>query len=121
MRKIIAYWVLIMGILIVQAFVTKADTAASVTTEQTTVKMANRQTATAAVTQEIGVVQMDMEKESPRDFIKQNWGALALGLMGFFDVIARLTPTQKDNTILNLLTTILNTIIPNYKKGGGRL
>ena len=121
MKKLIVYLFLVMGIMIVQAMVTQADSSVSVSAEQATVHLQNRQTATATVTQEIGVVQMDLEKETPKDFIRQNWGALTLGLMGFFEVVARLTPTNKDNTILNLLTTILNTLIPNFKKGGGKL
>jgi len=121
MRKFIAYLVFVIGVLVVQAIVTKAEPSVSTTTEQATVQVQNRQTATATVTQEIGMVQMEVEKETPKEFILRNWGALALGLMGFFDVIARLTPSTKDNTILNLLTTVFNVLIPNLKKGGGRL
>lgn len=119
MRKLLSYLILILGILVIQVIVTKAAT--SVSTEQSTVQVQNRQTATATVTQEIGLVQMDVEKETPKDFVIKNWGALALGLMGFFDVVARLTPSLKDNTILNLLTTVLNVLVPNLKKGGGKL
>jgi len=121
MRKFIAYLVFVIGVLVIQAMVTKADTSTSVSTEQATVQVQNRQTATATVTQEIGMVQMEVEKETPKEFIKQNWGALTLALMGFFDVIARLTPTNKDNTILNLITTVFNVLVPNLKKGGGWL
>ena len=52
-------------------------------------------------------------------FLSDNWGILTLSLLAFFDVVARLTPTTKDNSIVNLLTTIINAIIPNFKKGGG--
>lgn len=54
-------------------------------------------------------------------FIIANWGKLLLGLLGFYDVVARLTPTEKDNTVVSFLTNLLNYIIPNLKKGGGRL
>jgi hypothetical protein len=44
---------------------------------------------------------------------------LLLGLLGFFDLVARLTPTEKDNSIVNFLMTLFNAIIPNLRKGGG--
>ena len=53
------------------------------------------------------------------NFFTNNWGALLIGLLGFADMVARLTPTEKDNSIINFLITILNAIIPNLKKGGG--
>ena len=53
------------------------------------------------------------------NFFTNNWGALLMGLLGFADLVARLTPSVKDNSILNFLSTILNAIIPNLKKGGG--
>jgi hypothetical protein len=53
------------------------------------------------------------------NFFSDNWGALLLGLLGFFDLVARLTPTEKDNSIVNFLLTLFNAIIPNLKKGGG--
>ena len=53
------------------------------------------------------------------NFITENWGVLLLGLLGFFDLIARLTPTEKDNSIVNFLLTVFNAIIPNFRKGGG--
>jgi len=55
------------------------------------------------------------------NFFSNNWGALLMGLLGFADLITRLTPSVKDNSILNFLSTIINAIIPNLKKGGGRL
>ena len=53
------------------------------------------------------------------NFFSNNWGALLMGLLGFADLITRLTPSVKDNSILNFLSTIINAIIPNLKKGGG--
>ena len=53
------------------------------------------------------------------NFFFNNWGALLMGLLGFADMVARLTPTEKDNSIINFLATLLNAIIPNLKKGGG--
>lgn len=54
-------------------------------------------------------------------FISEHWGTLVLGLLGFYDLVARLTPTTKDNTIATFLGKLLNVIIPNLKKGGGTL
>ena len=57
--------------------------------------------------------------EGSGNFFLDNWGKLLVGLLTFCDVVARLTPTTKDNSIVNLLVTIVNAIIPNFKKGGG--
>lgn len=55
------------------------------------------------------------------NFLTRNWGALFLGLLSFYDVVARLTPTKKDNSIVSFLTMLYNAIVPNLKKGGGKL
>lgn len=57
--------------------------------------------------------------EEPSGFLAKNWDHLVIGLLGFFDLVARLTPTTRDNSIVNLLTRVINAIIPNFKKGGG--
>ena len=119
MRNTILCMLLLIGLLLMQATEVKAST--SVSADQQTVKVENRQTATATVTQEVGFVQSDQGKDVSGGFIARNWGILTISLLGFFDVIARLTPTEKDNTILNFLSNVLNAIIPNFKKGGGRL
>jgi hypothetical protein len=54
------------------------------------------------------------------EFIGQNWLELLIGLMAFIKVITNLTPTEKDNKMFSWIDSILNTIIPNYKKGGGQ-
>lgn len=54
-------------------------------------------------------------------FISANWGKLFLGLLSFYEMVARMTPTEKDNTIVTFLTKLLNAVIPNRKKGGGKL
>jgi hypothetical protein len=53
------------------------------------------------------------------NFFSDNWGALLMGLPGFVELVARLTPTEKDNSIVNFLLALCNAIIPNFKKGGG--
>ncbi len=54
-----------------------------------------------------------------KDFILTNWLELLVGLMAFIKVIVNLTPTTNDNKIFSYVDSIFNTIIPNYKKGGG--
>ncbi|HEY3369336.1 MAG TPA: hypothetical protein VGK10_00730 [Prolixibacteraceae bacterium] len=68
---------------------------------------------------QIAFEQTNGDSETPGNFFLENWGSLALGLLTFLDVVARLTPTTRDNSIINLLSTIINAIIPNFKKGGG--
>tara|TARA_R110000751_G_scaffold6325_1_gene27118 strand:- start:796 stop:969 length:174 start_codon:yes stop_codon:yes gene_type:complete len=53
------------------------------------------------------------------EFIGQNWLELLIGLMALLKVITNLTPTENDNKVFTWIDSILNTIVPNYKKGGG--
>lgn len=76
----------------------------------------------ATVTQQVKITgQMALASQSATEgnFFAENWGALLMGLLGFYDLIARLTPTNKDNTVVTFLSKLLNVIIPNLKKGGG--
>lgn len=50
------------------------------------------------------------------DFIKEHWGALIWGLIAFIWIIVRLTPTQKDDVILQFIERFLQLIIPDRKK-----
>ena len=50
------------------------------------------------------------------DFLKDNYSAIIWGLIGFVWIIVRLTPTKKDDRILQFIVTILNFIIPDRKK-----
>ena len=68
---------------------------------------------TAEVTQE------SVENVSAVNFVKNNWIALVLGLLGFIELIVRLTPTERDNSLFNWLTALINGLLPNFKKGGG--
>jgi len=54
------------------------------------------------------------------EFLKQNWQEILVGLLAFMEVITRLTPTKKDNTILKIISKIIDAILPNLKKGGGK-
>ena len=52
-------------------------------------------------------------------FLVANWLALLIGLGGFIEVIVRLTPTKKDDSILAFIKNILDSFIPNRRIGGG--
>ncbi len=54
------------------------------------------------------------------EFISENWIVLLTSLIGVAEVIVRLTPSKKDNSILNLVKRIIDAIIPNFRSGGGR-
>ena len=104
---------------------------ASTLPDQTSITADNPEIAPEASAQEKGgVASTGTEESAPAvgepiepaeggNFLTDNWGALLLGLLGFFDLVARLTPTEKDNSIVNFLLTIFNAIIPNFRKGGG--
>ena len=51
--------------------------------------------------------------------------SLVLAVFGLLEVLVRLTPSEKDNSIVNKVVTfgayILDFIIPNRRKGGGRI
>lgn len=119
MRNIISCMFLLFGMFLMQS--TQVVAAGTESGDQQSVKVENRQTATATVTQEIGMVQVESAKQSAGDFLAHNWGILSLSLISFLEVITRLTPSVKDNTVLTFLSTVLNVLIPNLKKGGGRL
>ena len=50
------------------------------------------------------------------EFITENWLELLIGLMAFAKVVTNLTPTEADNRISGWLDTIIDAIVPNYKK-----
>ncbi|HAQ21746.1 MAG TPA: hypothetical protein DCR40_21325 [Prolixibacteraceae bacterium] len=97
---------------------------ASNLSDQNSFVVNNHQIAPAALTQEEGGIQAEpeqtnVEEEVSENFLLDNWGALLMGLLGSIDLVARLTPTEKDNSIVNFLMTLFNAIIPNFRKGGG--
>lgn len=53
------------------------------------------------------------------EFIIQNWYWILVLILLLFEVVARLTPTEKDNEILKVIQEILNGILPNRNKAGG--
>lgn len=103
---------------------------AAIARDQTSIAANNPEIAPAASAQEEGGVASTgsatnelapavgelVEPVEGGNFLTENWIALLLGLLGFFDLVARLTPTEKDNSIVNFLLTVFNAIIPNFKK-----
>ena len=77
-------------------------------------------TISASVNSSIEATVGDAVPVATGNFFTNNWGALLMGLLGFADLVARLTPSVKDNSILNFISSIINAIIPNLKKGGGQ-
>ena len=76
-------------------------------------------TISASLNSSIEATVSDNEPVAKSNFFFNNWGALLMGLLGFADLVTRLTPSVKDNSILNFLSSVINAIIPNLKKGGG--
>lgn len=71
-----------------------------------------------------GDVQLEFKQgaEKPQvsaNIFFENWGIITLSFITFLEGIVRLTPSEKDNSILRILTVVLNVLIPNLKKGGG--
>nr|WP_319266081.1 hypothetical protein [uncultured Draconibacterium sp.] len=59
------------------------------------------------------------EGETLVDYAKRNWEWLITAFIFLLEIIVRLTPSEKDNTILSRLIALLGKLIPNMKKGGG--
>lgn len=72
-----------------------------------------------AVVMAAQVVADPVESVSIVEFFKTNWIPLIGGILGLAEVVVRLTPSEKDNSILKKITDILFFFIPNLSKGGG--
>ena len=53
------------------------------------------------------------------EFLKENWMPLVGALIAFAEVIVRLTPSEKDNSVLKKILDILFFFVPNLRQGGG--
>lgn len=53
------------------------------------------------------------------EILKENYLVLIPAILGLLEVIVRLTPTEKDNSVLEWIKKLLNIFIPNNKKDGG--
>lgn len=47
-----------------------------------------------------------------------DWQVILWSLVAILEVVVRLTPTEKDNSILNKLVWVLGKLVPNKKKDG---
>ncbi len=122
MRKFLSVMILMIGLIFTVSQSNQVK--ASSVPDQTSITADNPEIAPSGLVQEEEGVpltpeQTNVEQQPAGNFLTDHWGALLLGLLGFFDLVARLTPTEKDNSIVNFLLTIFNAIIPNMKKGGG--
>ena len=50
------------------------------------------------------------------ELLKEHWLEVLIAVMALIKVITNLTPTDKDNKIFGWLDTIIDSVIPNYKK-----
>jgi hypothetical protein len=122
MKTFVSLMILMIGLLVTLPYSNQVQ--ASNPIDQNSFVVDNPNMAPAIQAQEEGGVQVEPEQtnlgqESASNFFLDNWGALLLGIFGFIDLVVRLTPTEKDNSIVNFLMTLFNAIIPNFKKGGG--
>ena len=44
------------------------------------------------------------------------WTEILIAILGIAEIIVRLTPTEKDNSILNKIMWVVNKLIPNKIK-----
>jgi len=56
----------------------------------------------------------------PVSFIKENWIELLFGLLALVEIVVRLTPTKKDDSILAWIMKLITALFPNRKKNGGK-
>jgi len=52
-------------------------------------------------------------------FLSDNYIAILFAFLAFVEVIVRLTPTKKDDSILSFIMNIINAIFPNKSSDGG--
>ena len=125
MKTFVSLMILMIALLVTMPYGNQVQ--ASNPTDQNSFVVDNHQIAPAVFAQEEGgVAPAEAAEEAPvpefvegGNFFSDNWGALLMGILGFIDLIARLTPTEKDNSIVNFLLSFFNAIIPNFRKGGG--
>ena len=52
-------------------------------------------------------------------FVKDNPGLCLGGIYVVAEIVVALTPTKKDDAILDIVRAILKKYVPRYRKGGG--
>jgi len=100
MKTFVSLMILMIGLLVTLPYGNQVQ--ASNPIDQTSFVVDNHQIAPAAPVQEEGGVpaepeQTNVGQETAGNFLSDNWGALLMGLLGFVDLVARLTPSEKDN------------------------
>ena len=74
------------------------------------------------VLEEDGTIAMidKMNSVSNVDDILENldWQVILWSLVAILEVVVRLTPSEKDNSILNKVVWVLGKLVPNKKKDG---
>ena len=53
-------------------------------------------------------------------FLSEHTIAIIFAVLGVAEIIVRLTPTTKDDSILSFIVKIVNFLIPNFRKSGGK-
>ena len=123
MKKILVFCVFLIGLL---AFSCTSPpdkvNPAPTTSRGERIQVADLQVSTPVMyVQDITVLPVpDTPVPEKGNFLKDNWAALVLALMGFAKIVVNLTPTEADNAIFGLLDNFINMLIPNLKKGGGK-
>lgn len=123
MKKFLIILCILLGGLLISSF--EAQPAPVIATQTLAqVQKASGAEATAATKAKLeSQVTIEYENDSPgsswKDLLKENWGALTLGLLAFVEIIVRITPSITDNSIVNFISNVINAILPNYRKGGG--
>ena len=54
------------------------------------------------------------------EFLFENWSAIALAILSALGTITALTETEKDDTLVNVLTRIVQAIVFGKSRGLGR-
>ena len=123
MKNIFLFAILMIGLLVTTAIekqVAASDTITQSSSQPELISASLPETTiSASVSSSIEATVGDAVPVATGNFFTNNWGALLMGLLGFADLVIRLTPSVKDNSIFNFLSSIINAIIPNLKKGGG--
>jgi len=124
MKKLFIHILLVLIMLTGFCFIMDANSSPLAKQNPVNKEVANNDIHTAKANVQ-GEVQLEFEPDPAGSFLSKgviidNWGILSLGLLSFLEIIVRITPSEKDNSIFNFVSRILNAVIPNLRKGGGK-
>ena len=54
------------------------------------------------------------------EILKANWYVIIVAIIAFAEVIVRLTPTSKDDSIVNWIKRVIDVLVPNKTKRGDK-